>query len=369
MDKHNEALKVLPTIFADNGWKVTVGDPPYANYEWITDVSIYDGNENINAYNMNGVLMNGNTVMKDLGEEYELRIDRNLFCYGLMKTVPYLLQPAVYTKGTYTDMNLLTHGSGNVTALSDPAHTQIGLEESYLGSRLVLESLDDIVESEEGSENCFFMLANNATHDITLLEEPSYTPSPLIDNREYDLAHTDRFTVDGRHMHMEDYLSYAHYECAMSTCILLGEWFDNLRENNMYDNTRIIIVADHGYSFVQFDDLLLAGLDYDAERLNPVLLVKDFNSTGFKVSYEFMTNADTPSLALEGIVDHPVNPFTGNPIDQSQKAGDQYIYISESGSVLKNNGTKLEEDDRRWLTVHDNIFDPDNWGEYPGDPY
>ena len=368
VDKHNEALKVLPTVFAGNGWKVTVGDPPYANYEWITDVSIYDDNDKIQAYNMNGVLTNGNPVLTDLGEEYELRLNRNLFCYGMMKVLPYLIQPVIYTQGTYNDMNLYTHGSGTVTALSDPAHTQIGLEESYLGSRLVLESLDDIVDISEGSENCFFMLTNNATHDITLLEEPSYTPAAIIDNTEYDSSHLDRFVVDGREMHMEDYLSYAHYECAMSACILLGEWFDYLRENGMYDNSRIIIVADHGYSFGQFDDLLLTDLDYDAERLNPVLLVKDFDGTGFTVSDEFMTNADTPSLALEGIVNSPVNPFTGNPIDQKPKEGEQYIYISGSGSVLKNNGTRLEEEDRRWLTVHDNIYDKDNWGEYPGDP-
>ncbi len=69
------------------------------------------------------------------------------------------------------------------------------------------------------------------------------------------------------------------------------------------------------------------------------------------------------------MISSPVNPFTGKPIDQALKEGDQYIYISGSGSVLKNNGTKLEEDDRRWLTVHDNIFDKENWGEYPGDPY
>jgi len=368
-DKHNEALKVLPELFARDGWKVTVGDPPYANYEWVTDTSIYDYNPGINAYNMNGVLMNGNTVLTELSEEYEIRINRNLFCYGFMKIMPYLIQPVIYTKGTYNDMNLYTHGSGNVTALSDPAHTQVGLEETYLGSRLVLESLDDIVDISEGSGNCFFMLTNNATHDVTLLEEPSYTPAAVIDNTEYDLAHGDRFIVDGRQMRMEDYLSYAHYECAMSTCILLGDWFDFLRENGMYDNTRIIIVSDHGYSFGQFDDLLLEDLDYDAERLNPVLLVKDFNGTGFTVSDEFMTNADTPSLALDGLISSPVNPFTGKPIDQALKEGDQYIYISGSGSVLKNNGTKLEEDDRRWLTVHDNIFDKENWGEYPGDPY
>ena len=368
VDKHNEALKVLPTIFANNGWNVTVGDPPYVNYEWLSDVSIYDDDDRINAYNMTGVLTQGNPVLIELGEEYENRLNRNLFCYGFMKTLPYLFQPVIYSQGTYDDMNLYTDGSGNVTALSDPLHTQIGLDEGQLASRLVLESLDDITEVRDDSVNCFFMFDNNTTHDICLLEEPSYTPAVVVDNTEYDLEHMDRFTVNGRTMHMDDYLSYAHYECAMSTCILLGEWFDYLRENSLYDNTRIIIAADHGYAFNQFDDLMLPDLDYDAEQLNPVYLVKDFGSTGFTVSDEFMTIADTPSLALEGIVESPENPFTGKPINMDAKNGDQLIYISGSGSVLTNNGYKLEEADRRWFTVHDNIYDNSNWGQYPSDP-
>ena len=366
VDKHNEALKVMPTIFADNGWKVSVGDPPYANYEWLSDVSIYDDDSRINAYNFYGVMTD--PVLTELGEEYEVRLNRNLFCYGIMKTLPYLLQPVIYAQGTYADMNLYTNGSGNVTALSDPLHTQVGLDETYLGSRLVLESLDDMVDITDDPDNCFFMFANNTTHDITLLEEPSYTPAAVVDNTEYDKEHADRFVVDGREMHMDDYLSYAHYECSMSACILLGEWFDHLRENGLYDNTRIIIVADHGYSFKQFDDMVLTDLDYDAQQLNPVLLVKDFDSTGFNVSYDFMTNADTPSLALKDIVDSPENPFTHNPLYQDQKDGDQLVYISGSGSVLTNNGTQLMESDRRWFTVHDNIFDKDNWALYPGDP-
>ena len=368
VDKHNESLKVLPTIFANNNWNVTVGDPPYANYEWITDVSIYDDNDAINAYNMTGVLTGGNDVFEELGEEYEVRLNRNLFCYGFMKICPYILQSALYTRGSYCNLDLYYGGSGNIGAFSDPAHTQVGIDEEYLEARVVLESLDDIVEVTDDPKNCFFMLANNTTHNITLLSEPSYEPSDYIDNTAYDEANSDRFTIDGQSIHMEGYLSYAHYECCVSACILLGEWFDYLRENGMYDNTRIIIVADHGYNFGQVDDLILTDLDFDAQHVNPALLVKDFNATGFTISDEFMTNADTPSLALEGIVDSPVNPFTGNPITMDPKNGDQYIYISGSGDVLENNGTRLEEPDHYWLVVHDNIFEQDNWSIYPGEP-
>ena len=187
------------------------------------------------------------------------------------------------------------------------------------------------------------MFANGTTHETTLLEEPSYEPAVSIDNTAYDATHEDRFVIDGLVMDMSEPGAYAHYESSMSACILLGQWFDYLRENELYDNTRIIIVADHGYGFHQFDDLLMDDLGFDAEGLNPVLMVKGFGSTGFTTSYEFMTNAGTPALALAGIIDNPVNPYTGNPIVVGNNADEQIIYLSARANVLTNNGICYED--------------------------
>ena len=40
--KQNEALKVMPVLFEQNNYDVMVCDPPYAGYQWIPDLSIYD---------------------------------------------------------------------------------------------------------------------------------------------------------------------------------------------------------------------------------------------------------------------------------------------------------------------------------------
>ena len=172
-------------------------------------------------------------------------------------------------------------------------------------------------------------------------------------------------------MHMDtSYLTYAAYECNMATCIALGEWFDYLRENGLYDNTRIIIVSDHGDGrLMQFDDLLVEDPEFDAQAVNPILMVKDFGSTGFTVVDDFMTNADTPVLAFEGLVEDPVNPFTGNPIAEADKTEDQFIYISDNLNTLSNSGTQFEDPDAYWITVHDNVWDDDNWAIYDGVPY
>ena len=367
VDKHNEALLMLPVIFADNDWTVTVGDAPYANYEWIPDMRIYDGLDNVTAYNISGALNSESEQMTALGEEYDLRLNRNLFCYGLMKTMPYLIQPLAYSAGNYNYMDFYTAGSGKVALSSDLSHSQVGFSEPYMQERLVLESLSSLVDIQDGGGNCFFMLGNGTSHEICLLEEPSYEPSGFVDNSEYDAQHTDRFTLNGVTMNMSSEGSYSHYECNMSACILLGEWFDYLRENDLYDNTRIIIVADHGYGIHQFEDLINDDLGFDAEGLNPVLLVKDFDSEGFTTSYDFMTNADTPYLALEGIVNDPVNPFTGNPVVFNDSFDEQLIYLSARANASSNNGPRFLDPDEVWLTVRDNIWNRENWALYTGE--
>ena len=371
VDKHNESLCVMPQIFSDNGWNVTVGDPSYANYNWIPDVSIYDYNENIKAYQMAGVLNSRSQILVDCGEDFETRLNRNLFCYGVMKILPYVLQPMAYSEGAYGYMNFAYDGYVDASYQGNSLHTQSGYMESFIQEKTVLDNLDDMLEITSDPTNCFFMLANGTTHEPTLLTEPDYTPAVFVDNTEYDNAHEDRFTVNGVTMHMDtSYLTYAAYECNMAACIALGEWFDYLRENGLYDNTRIIIVSDHGDErLTQFDDLLVEDLRFDAQSVNPILMVKDFGSMGFTVSDVFMTNADTPLIAFEGLVEDPVNPFTGNLMTGTDKTEDQLIYISDNLNTLENSGTQFEDPDGYWLTVHDDIRDDDNWALYDGAPY
>lgn len=364
VDKQNEALLTMPVIFLNNGWNVSVVDPSYANYQWKPDLSIYDGYEGISAYHMSGVFNDRVPELADVGADQEARLNRNLFCYGLMKSMPYFMQAAVYDGGNYLCMDL-----NNKSYRGNSLHIQNGFYEWHLQEHAALNALCEVTEITTDPTNCFFVMSNGSTHEVCLLEEPDYTPALYVDNTDYDAAHEDRFTVDGVTMHMDThYCNYAAYQCSMEACITLGQWFDYLRENGLYDNTRIIIVADHGYGMGQFDDLLMSDLGFDAQSFNPVLMVKDFNNTGFTVSDEFMTNADTPSLAFEGNVDNPANPFTNNPINQDVKSGDLLIYSSDEVNIYTNNGTRFEDSNGFWLTVHDDIRDENNWA-YIGHDY
>ena len=363
-EKQNEALLTMPLLFAENGWNVSVVDPSYANYQWTPDLSIYDKYEDIHAYHMTGLFNDRIPELANAGADLEARLNRNMFCYGFMKSTPFFMQTVLYDNGNYFGMDL-----NNTSYLGNSLHVQRGYYEWHMQKYAALDALSDVTEITQDPTNCFFIMANVSTHDYCLLKEPEYAPALYIDNTDYDEAHEDRFTVDGVTMHMEtDYCTYAVYQCSMEAFISLGKWLDYLRENNLYDNTRIIIVSDHGNGLGQFDDLFVDDLNFDAEAVNPVLMVKDFNSTGYVTSMEFMTNADTPAIALEGLVKDPVHPFTNNPIYQDVKSGDILVYSSEEMNIYTNNGNRYSDPDGFWLTVHDNIFVEDNWALYPGEP-
>lgn len=370
VDKHNESLRVLPAIFTDNGWNVTVADPPYANYEWIPDTSIYDDMEGVNSFLMSGTFNYRSELLADAGEELETRLNRNMFCFGIMKILPYFVQPSIYADGTYDYIDFYYEGYENQIYAGTDFHTQYGLFGAYIQEHMALEALTDSTVITDDPQNCFLEFANGTSHEITLLQEPDYQPAIYVNNTDYDASHMDRFTINGVEMHMDDdFRSYAYYQCSVAALRSLGTWFDFLRENDLWDNTRIIIVSDHGFDVPQFDDLMMSDPEFNVEAVNPILMVKDFGSTGFNISYDFMTNADTPFLTMSGIIDNPINPYTGNPITEYDKTGEHLIYVSEAWNVNFNNGTQFEDPEGYWLLFEgDSIYDDSNWYYYEGEP-
>ena len=363
VDKHNEAILLMPRVFSENCWNVTVSDPPFANYEWVSDVSIYDGLENTRAFNMSGAFNSDSELLIDYGGRLELRYCRNYFCYALVKTMPYLVQPLFYDNGNFNSTELNYYSDPTLTV--DSIHTQVDGFGEFAVEYAALEALDDVVQITDDPQNCFFMYKNGTSHSVCLLQEPEYQPAVYVDNTEYDSAHMDRFTLNGRTMRMDSNpLDYAHYESAMAAVISLGNWFDFLRENGLYDNTKIIIVSDHGYNLGQFDELNITDIKFDAENANCVLMVKDFNAAGFTTVDDFMTNADTPYLTFEGVIKDPVNPFTGNPITEYDKSGEQIIYSAEDWSPVYNKNCKFDEEWATWYAVNENIWDKKNWSVY-----
>ena len=102
--------------------------------------------------------------------------------------------------------------------------------------------------------------------------------------------------------------------------------------------------------------MLLAG---DVSMYNPLLLVKDFGSTELTRDDSFMTNADVPAYLLGGLIENPVNPFTGNPIDTAAKEGELLVTTSYDWDASVNNGYTFLP--AVWYSVHDRVMDTSCW--------
>ncbi len=354
VDKHNESLKVMPVLFDENGYEVTVCDVPYANYQWIPDMTIYDDYPGINTYNTEGMFS------LKVQQSKLLNTRRNLFFYSLMKASPVIIQKYIYGGSNYN--HLTERGYTSTGQVTEGTSVAQGISSEFLSSFDVLKNIEKLTDISSSEKNTFLMMNNNATHEPILLQEPEYLPKESVNNTDFDAANVSRFSVDGKEIKMENVDHFIHYETDMACMIQLGKWFDYMRENGVYDNTRIILVSDHGRNLSQFDELELKedGKYYDLEKVSHLLMVKDFNEKGFKVSDEFMTIADVPTIAVSGIIDNPVNHFTGKPINNDDKfVGEQYILLDSPWEVGINNGTQFLPGD--WLAVHDNIWDKNNW--------
>lgn len=341
-DKHNEALKVMPVMFMNEGYRVTVCDPPYANYQEIPDLSIYDEYPEIKAYNLTGRYTR--KLNADIIGDVEYKQKHNFLIYGLFRGVPHFMKNAVYNDGRY-----LSAGVG--------AH--LGYSSTMLNNYSTLWNLPNITAITETDEGCFLMMKNETPHNPTLLNPPDYPVNGVP--YDYDLKYKNK-VHDGRVMKIENGIQWGHYCINLVSYREVAEWLDFLKEQGVYDNTRIILVADHGYPLRQFQDLIHpTGLDI--ESLNPLLMVKDFNSNAeFSSDNTFMTNADVATLATSGVIKDPTNPFTGVPIDDRiKKSGPVIVTDSNNWVVSSNNGTRFDLADGKWWLVHDSIFDMNNW--------
>lgn len=341
-DKHNEALKVMPVMFMNEGYQVTVCDPPYANYQDIPDLSIYDEYPEIRKYNLNGKYTN--KLRYGITGDPELRQKHNILFYALFRTAPLFMRDIIYDDGRYFSASIGANAGYSLTMLN---------------AYSVLWNLNDITEIYESDRGSFLMFQNTTPHNPTPLNPPDYAVDGSSVNRAK--IHKD-LVYEGRVMKLGEQRQWNHYCINVATYKALAKWLDYLKEEGVYDNTRIILVADHGYYIAQFPDLIHpSGLD--VESFNPLLMVKDFNSSvEFSSDNTFMTNADVATLATKGTVKDPKNPFTGVPIDDSLKQnGPVIVTDSYNWMVSENNGTTFDLKKGKWWLVHDSIFDMNNW--------
>ncbi len=189
-------------------------------------------------------------------------------------SAPLIFKPRIYNKGQW----LL----GRIKKNQNTSRTK-----PYNFLRLLPH-----ISDTESSRSNFIYLYGSATHH----------PWDIID--EDGILHTD-------------VSPYENNRWALET---LSSWIEWMKDNEVYDNTKIIIVSDHGphwwYYKGEVDTDIPVIPNTEVERINELsmglfalLLVKDFDKTGgLEEDWRFMSNADVHSIIFD-----EENPATKEP--------------------------------------------------------
>ena len=166
------------------------------------------------------------------------------------------------------------------------------------------------------------------------------------------------FNSDAIHINIysKDF-SKEHYSMEKFAFEAIGDYLNYLKENVVYDNTRIIIVSDHGEYNVPNNSIA-----QKYTRFNPLLFVKDFNAKGeYTVNNEFMTNADTSIMAVKDVIQNPVNPFSKKDIRNFVNKKKIGIYESEAFFPVGIGASECIKSDFNYIEVKQDIFKDENW--------
>ena len=329
VEKQQEAYLLLPKIFYNNGFSVTITDPPFDNHT-MSNLAIFSDYPEIDAKNLLGKYTKQwirNNQEISVFSISELLKD-NLIRFSFFKSVPLFLRPFIYDKGNWFKLSSKSKEKITDVIINDYAY---------------LDTLDKITTTA-GSGNTYTAIYSHLPHEPIFMQAPDYTLTNQTTNRgESALADNERFHV------------------MTASFLLLGKWFDYLKKINVYDNTRIILVSDHGRGSADIPGNIILQNGGSIQSYNALLMIKDFDASGeLTNSGEFMTNGDVPLLALKDIIDNPVNPFTGIPL-KADKEGAMAITTIGALSTYRHTKYTYNIGKSQWLYVRDDIFKQENW--------
>ena len=305
--KMTTAMKSLIDKAHNNGFAVTMNKFPYTNIEEIGyDILLPRWNKEWDSYNYE---LGINSVKSD---NSELIIET-----ALLYCVPLVLKSLVYNEGSWLKSYFV----------KQEMHENSWMANSYNFLRL----LPHISTTQNDQANLILLYSFNTHFPWNYVDntgELHTNVSPLT---------TNRWTIE----------TFAH-------------WVKWMKKNGVYDNTKIIIVSDHGVPWHRYDGEIEVNFPFintNEEKvsqehllsLNPLLLVKDFNEKGdMLIDNRFMSNADVNSIMFDEI-----NPTNDSIVSRTLPAF--IAWWAESIDKSKKFSYSY------WYKVKDNVFDADNW--------
>lgn len=275
----------------------------------------------------------------------ETRNARFLLAVSLFKCAPYSLRRFFYQGGTWRLGELEINTAETVHSYG------------------ALDSLATAA-SARAKQATYKYLYFSSTHTGNI-----FSPETGLPMREGEVPQADTTWIR-RYPAIANHGGYPHFIAEWASLRSLARFFAWMKENGVWDNTRIIIASDHGSwdSQALYDSL---GLVPERGRLQPattnpglayaLLLFKDFNASGdVRISREYMSNADVPEMLVEGITtldpalqsgytlrarpDRKRFYFSSDHFNQSKTCVPGYVYQVTGTMFNKQNWTLQHEE-------------------------
>ncbi|MDR2553721.1 MAG: membrane protein insertase YidC [Treponema sp.] len=328
--KVNEALTALPRLFGAAGYRVLVTDPVIANMQSVPDTSIFRDIPNVSARLLSGKLAGRfREEFPGGNEEGIFSFDFDiLFRYGLFRAAPPALRYGIHYKGQWW---------------REAAYNSYGRAAAEFSSLYYLPELCS-VDGGAGTLNIFM---NAVTHESGAYNADLFPQSrPVLFTGE----ERERYGSANNAQYMYTLLA------AMKQFV---KWLEYLKSRDVYDNTRIILVSDHGGHYDGGSDLVM-------ESYNPLLMVKEPGARGpLEISAKLMTHADTPGLAAAGLFPAGIKGTLAGGGEKTGRAGHYFLYaVAETSSQpLRHGPYKFNLEAIRKLTGEDMLAKEswENW--------
>jgi hypothetical protein len=304
LDISTESFTILPYNFIPNGYIVNLINPKGLGFTMNGDCDCIKKIDGLNCTSLS------KSVTVDMAKKLkfptsflvESSYSDLIVLLGLMRATPYAFKNLLNIKGPWQPF--LTHAAG--TTFKEWSE---------------LKALPQL-STNESNKNNLNILFNILPH------EPYFMGRDCMPQKNLVKFSENEYEQKG----FKSLFAYQHFIAAGCSLKLIAEYFEWMKDNNIYDNTKIIIVSDHGIlkEVEDHSDRAIKGETTSNffVMFRSTLFVKERNKRGkLQTSEEFKPNASVPEIVCEEI-GGCVNPYLKNkPIKTLGRDDPFYVNI------------------------------------------
>jgi len=336
-DEIAKGYRVFNDSFGEKGFDVSLYGTQHAECDLISEYVNTDYlkvcEEFESEYDYFSYYSEANNMVVDYSEINDKAF---LQAYGLLSVSPYVLRPYVYGEGAW--LNVVDQERFN---------------KRLYGQYTYIDSMDSISNVDSDRPTIKYIQSEIA-------HKPWNIDKNLLLTLDDPYPETDRLAtkVDG--------VIPEHFYAEAFSIKAISDWLKWLKVNNIYDNTMIVLVSDHGHydnpRLAQAFGVDISGMrpyseneDYPG-RPSGLLFIKDFDAGGEpQESTQFMSTADVPSIVCSAI-----GGCDGIQEDPRGTDSERSFYYSIGEAKVSRHGEKKYTVDQLY-EINSSIYNKENW--------